>query len=1562
MTDYLQLAADLKQQPAAPVDYSGAAAALKADNEAQQRQAVAIQEWKQANDTTDPERQAQVLRYAAASGLAPAFVGEHLDDVKRQVDSKKTDWARVAQAHPEVFNLVGDPERGALAKDDVANLETVDWSLNPLKLIGNSWIFRAPLAALRDATMTQTATIPRQVLQGAGLGSEENAQVIENLDRTYGQKDYGERSWLAKAWLGLPKMLPMIAGDTASRALGSSIATAAFGVGGAGAASETGPGAVPAGLVAGAAGKYAGQFIGSWAFNTATSFGPLSWELGKLKDADGNPIDPNLASGLAMAAASVNGLIGAGLFGKVGEAIPGVREALQRANAIAVRNALSSVTTGAALKRLASEYGEHVALGAAMMGLQSATNAAAIEAGKAAVGDPDSNIWRMGEAGTQGFVQALQDMTLLAGLAPGRQFLGDLGRIKASVANGERLAEIVSVAQASKLLERSPQDFERYVERLRPDAAVYIPAEAFAEHFRGRGIDPAQAAREMVGDGGRAFAEAAATNGDVRIPMSRFALFARTEHAKALLDDAKLRPEDLTPKQAAAEAERVSGMMRDQKIALDPKVAAEMLKDAPPERAPDATIEAAVNALTPEERAAHDSSTGSARLLLEMRGMLRVFADPNQPARTVDLDMARAAAAHLAENATIAELQPGRHLLAERNNAARAFDEAARGRMDRAYAAREAQILSREMHRATVEAKGEMDAAKEFMGKTGRDAWRAQLGLADEGNGLYLEAHDSLLHAVGLGEGPTGSRALEAFDRLVSTMEEGANPPAFDSTEIRQLLAQPRPWNRMTVNEARNLRDAVRQIRFEANNANKVRIGAEKQAVRDVVGRIAAEMEKLPDQGKAPASRTQESRVRDALLKVQSFDANALDPETLFGFMGEESRRFFWDRYLEARKTKDELSAKVLKVVEEQWSKLPKSMQDRRYEVVPDLDQLLPIPEEVNLSGPRDRSWVWMVALNMGNKSNRERLLGGFGWAADQVLAVLNRPEEQGGLSREEWRWVESVWKANDEILWPLIRAKEEAKNGIGPKKIEATPIATRFGEVSGGYFPAKYDPRAAAGDVGARQSEAAIASLYGPSYRRASTQKSHTKQRAEHYENVLDLNWSVVPGHIAQVVHDLAFDIFVRDTARVVEDPVFKQAMFRRLGEERAKQPREWLKVVANEQADTVPGHLAKMMGLLGGLRNRAVMGAIGGSISVAMGDLSNPLVVMASGDVSARNGAPALAKTLAFWPSTRAKALELSPELRHRAENNAGELRKALAGIGAEGNKGAISSAMDTARVMAFAFQEMTEKLAATTIFMGALRDAQAKGMGDAEAVRHADAIVRGNLPSHNPAEQSALLRDKRGLGSLLMFHGYFNKLYNVTRRQAHAPFLAWANAEGAGDYAKAAGQTALAAGRILAVFAVANGMGEYFSGRGKEDDETWGQWLARKVISGPFSIIPFGSTIGEPLSAKLVTGEVKSVSIRAAPALSTVQSALTAIGKIASDEREPSQKVWDAIEATLLAANLPVRQVRKTGEYLTRLATGDTKPENLADLASGLIYGERDNQPANPMSDLSAKVEGK
>ena len=169
-----------------------------------------------------------------------------------------------------------------------------------------------------------------------------------------------------------------------------------------------------------------------------------------------------------------------------------------------------------------------------------------------------------------------------------------------------------------------------------------------------------------------------------------------------------------------------------------------------------------------------------------------------------------------------------------------------------------------------------------------------------------------------------------------------------------------------------------------------------------------------------------------------------------------------------------------------------------------------------------------MVALNMGNATNRQRIQAAYNWLPEQIDAILQP------LEKRDWDFVQEVWDLVNSF-WPEIAEKEVRVTGLAPEKVEALPVQTKFGEYRGGYFPIAYDTRQSPKAFAHAALEAADAMKRG-AVGRDSTKRGHTKERSEHeIRRPVRLDFGVIFEHLNQVIHDLAFHEWLVDTNRLL-------------------------------------------------------------------------------------------------------------------------------------------------------------------------------------------------------------------------------------------------------------------------------------------------------------------------------------------------------------------------------------------------------------------------------------------
>jgi GGDEF domain-containing protein len=910
------------------------------------------------------------------------------------------------------------------------------------------------------------------------------------------------------------------------------------------------------------------------------------------------------------------------------------------------------------------------------------------------------------------------------------------------------------------------------------------------------------------------------------------------------------------------------------------------------------------------------------------------------------LEAIRGAARDIVEATPVGRLYPGRILASERSAANRAAMAAAKGNWKLAAVEKQKQVLNHYLHRETTRALENRERLEKLAGKLTDRKRREALG---KGGKSFLDATDTILEALGFKDPETNQAAL--MDRAttpewMAALEAQGILPVFAADRLSTIIARPpATWKDLAVADAEMIRIALSQLWTAARDVNQVMLLGRRVQIEEVIRQIGEDTKNLPNQPRAPASDSQRTIWYRGKQLWQGISAAMLDPEQMFRDMGETARRLFWDRYTEQRDIEDGLANDVLKFFLEKWEAMPGELQDRKHDLLPASELAkLPFPEDVQRDGSlRDRAWMYMLALNVGTRSNLDRLLGGYQWDEQAVRDFLAR-----NMKPEEWAFVQGVWDLMDKELYPIMAKQYESANGAKPDKIEALPFTLPDGTViQGGYFPARYD--SVASRLGANQREEALTKLNAAPSAQATLVKSFTKARAKKYEDVINLQWGEVPRHVAQVIHYVAFDSYIRDAGRVLAG--MQNVVGEKLGEKYYTQMKQWLRVVASPTAETDPEHLRDVNWFLGEFRSRFVTSTLGFSLTVAMGDLTNAFVAIAGGRTKSRYATAALVTGLVKMDEITA----LSPELRHRKDTMLANMRRNLSEVG----RGSKTKFLETVREAGWYLFALTDRMGSAQIWKGAYEQNRAAGMSEAESIREADSLVRRMLPSHDPAEQPAILRDRRGLGALIAFMGYFNKLWNIKREILRPALISWAKADGLSEKLGTLPTVGHAAARVMGVILVSAVIAELLSGRGPEDDEDWTEWAMRKALAAPAQDFPVVGQVGEPIInaavAKLFHGEVrrKGLSLRASPVFAGAERVWKSLSKLFDEEKEPDDRILAALEVVGFGFKVPVgsSQVGRTGRYVTSgNFLEDITAGRPGEAVGGLLYGERENQPTN------------
>jgi hypothetical protein len=892
------------------------------------------------------------------------------------------------------------------------------------------------------------------------------------------------------------------------------------------------------------------------------------------------------------------------------------------------------------------------------------------------------------------------------------------------------------------------------------------------------------------------------------------------------------------------------------------------------------------------------------------------------------------AARLIADKATVRKLDAGAALRAERTAADNAAKAAARGNWEQAAIYKQQQLLNYYLNRELTAARELRDRFLELAAKLSDDKARARLGKASP---IYRDGVDLILEALQLKD-PEENREkpLASLGEVVRKMEEDGGTVLFDQTLLERLVARPSDYRNMTVEELREVDGALRNIKATATAVSTAildgkRVDKEK-LVEDLVAEAAAN---LPSLGPAVEK---EARTTSEKLggMASSLDGSLLKPETMILWLG-GTLKSLWYRALmqplqDAKAREVDILNKTVQPILHAFEELPPEAQGHMMDLV-DGAKLFPGHRQ-DLKVPTRRYQLLMMALHAGNESNLHRLTEGRGITEEQVVAAINT------LTKQEMDWVQSVWDAA-ESLWPEARDLEERDSGLAPPKIQPKPLNTKHGTYRGGYFPAVYNKDVEA--VGQKQVLGGLAALMDPSYTRPSTARSHLKSRVEEFSGAISLEPGQIPSHLAQVAHDIAYREALKSVGGLILSPDIQAALRERLGTDRRDQFLTWVKDVGQMRGLEGSQHAGVFLSAFRAIRGNTVIAALGFAIPNAIEDLSNLVAVLPRTDLKASHLAAGLAAFIKSPFATAREAEAKSGELRTRRAQLQRELHAKVKNMTATGVFS--RKPFEWLRTHAFFFMEASDTATSTPIWVGAYRQALANGESEADAVTKADHTVRQVFPGHSAVDQAAILRDKGTMGASLMFYGFLNTYYNGLRDLAHPLHTAESRTE-------ALKRVPRVGGRLLGYALAVSVLSEFLRGRGREPDEDWSQWFLRKMLVGPLAAVPYGGDVGAFIDSKVLHKQYNAHTLSLyGVGLAVADSLLQTATEYANDGPKMDKKIEQMLRALGPIFALPTAQPLRTGRYLYDVMTGEREVRDAGDFLSGIVYGERDNQPATP-----------
>jgi hypothetical protein len=830
-----------------------------------------------------------------------------------------------------------------------------------------------------------------------------------------------------------------------------------------------------------------------------------------------------------------------------------------------------------------------------------------------------------------------------------------------------------------------------------------------------------------------------------------------------------------------------------------------------------------------------------------------------------------------------------------------AQDAILKGDYTEAYRQKQRQILNHALYREAKRVADQVDRDVKMLSKLAK---KPTVDGMDQG---YLDQIHGLLERYEFKK--VGERALqkrEALAAFVAKKEAEGDTVIIPAKMLQETQRQ--NFKRLTVDELSELADTVRNFAALGRLKQELLDKGERRRMDDLVEELAQQTAEMKRRD-APTRRNSERHWKDRLGKrLRGIDASLMKVEQLVDWVDGGSingvlSRIVFRPIREAQAKASDMQLAVTKRVVEAFEKMTDTQRKS-------LETEFRVPE-FGMRPLMTKSEIIAIALNTGNESNLDKLIRGEKLTGpEEVNAVLGRH-----MTTADWHLVQDIWDAI-ESMWPEVAAQHKRLTGLDLPKIQPRTFEVKTNEgnvvqMRGGYYPVVYDPELSP-DVEANMQRGDIG-LFENIFSRPATSKGHTIERVQGYARPLLLDLRVIPDHLAQVIHRLAFEEVLGQADRFLADPRVRNILagdgvldYGILGPEYYKQMRPWLQAIANDKTSDARGPKTPWDRIMRTTRLHATM--------VGMGFRASTMIAQIGGLSASQEylGGKWMLTGLKAYMSDPSGMTEfvwsMSGEMKHRANQVDRDLRDNMNDLIGK------TDMLSGARRFAFAGIGWMDRHVAVSTWLGAYNKGLADGLTDTDAAASADRAVALTQGAGGVKDLAAIQRESEAFKLYTVFYSYFSVMYARQRNLARGVMD--------GDIGV---PEALAKSWWLMIFpAVAV---DFLLGRWPDDDEdeTWLGWATTKILTYPLASIPLVRDAAGALSSGF-----KFQSSPLGQMVDTVFKAGQNIKDLAAGD-EPTNVVRNSLNSLGYILGLPTGQAATTLQYVDDVRSGEKQVDN-------------------------------
>lgn len=438
----------------------------------------------------------------------------------------------------------------------------------------------------------------------------------------------------------------------------------------------------------------------------------------------------------------------------------------------------------------------------------------------------------------------------------------------------------------------------------------------------------------------------------------------------------------------------------------------------------------------------------------------------------------------------------------------------------------------------------------------------------------------------------------------------------------------------------------------------------------------------------------------------------------------------------------------------ETWRKI---RADKIYKLTEDVDgKPVIVTKEILLS----------IALNMGTKTNQERVSETYGMTYNAIMNALEKY-----MDNRDWDFVEAVWE-HINSYWPQRNIVQNSLYGVPLGKVPGQTIVLSNGrKIKGMYYPIKYD-----GELSSKTKERELNDIVRKEMLGSNTFNigmGSTKKRAEGSggQYIRD-DLEVYIEYINESINHIAMRETTADIYKLLARKDVAEAITDKYGSEAHRRLLQWATDCWHDPVDKL-GNLERY---LDRMRKKFTMATMGYRISTALLNMANiPLVIEKTGPRNFIRGLSDMYMSGADkYREQRAFIFEKSSFMKERATTMDRDLARGLRIKEDRGTSKTASKIKGGKEIIdqygfsliaetdfMFSLPEWIQTYNNTVFELQMKRNMTAEEI-EKEAVRKADKIVRETFGSGEMKDRPAVVKS-RFLSQLLPFYSYTSLVLN-------------------------------------------------------------------------------------------------------------------------------------------------------------------------------------------------------